>query len=93
MIVISKNRFIFVVRLTFKIVGLMTYKQLEFTTYCIGQLSESLNMDQPEVYQRLKNSGILDSYIIPGYDVLHTFGSNYLVEELTNYMREEGVLQ
>lgn len=29
-------------------------------------------MPQPEVYYRLKISGILDDYIVKGYDVLHT---------------------
>lgn len=49
-------------------------------------------MSQREVYLRLKNSGILYDYIIPSYDVLHTFSSRYLVEDLTDYMREKGVL-
>lgn len=49
-------------------------------------------MSQREVYRRLKNSGILYDYIIPSYDVLHTFSSRYLVEDLTDYMREKGVL-
>lgn len=37
-------------------------------------------------------SGILYGYIVPSYDVLHTFSSRYLVEDLTDYMREKGVL-
>ena len=65
---------------------------LEFVTYCIASLSESLELPQQEVYKRLKSSGILDDYIIPCYDVLHTFGSRYLMEDLTDYMREKGVL-
>jgi hypothetical protein len=44
------------------------------------------------VYQRLKSSGILTEYIIPSYDVLHTFSKEYLLEDLTEYMREKGVL-
>lgn len=70
----------------------MDNKTLEFVTYCISKLSQVLNMSQREVYRRLKVSGILDDYIIPSYDVLHTFGSRYLVEDLTDYMREKGVL-
>ena len=51
-----------------------------------------LELPQKEIYNRLKKSGILDEYIIPSYDVLHTFSSRYLMEDLTEYMKEKGVL-
>ncbi len=70
----------------------MDDKTLEFVTYCISKLSQVLKMSQREIYRRLKQSGILYDYIVPSYDVLHTFGSRYLVEDLTEYMREKGVL-
>ena len=70
----------------------MDTKTLEFVTYCISKLAHVLNLNQREVYRRLKQSGILYDYNIPSYDVLHTFSSRYLVEDLTDYMREKGVL-
>ncbi|MBR6245059.1 DUF3791 domain-containing protein [bacterium] len=71
----------------------MDKKTLEFVTYCIVKLSAILNLSQQEVYMKLKNSGILYGYIVPSYDVLHTFSSRYLMEDLTDYMREKGVLE
>ncbi len=65
---------------------------LNFITYCISQLGHRLHLSQQEVYRRLKSSGILYDYIVPSYDVLHTFGSRYLMDDLTEYMREKGVL-
>ncbi|MBO5585317.1 MAG: DUF3791 domain-containing protein [Bacteroidaceae bacterium] len=70
----------------------MDKKTLEFVTYCIGKLSILLKLPQQEIYKRLKTSGILYGYIVPSYDVLHTFSSRYLMEDLTEYMREKGVL-
>ena len=70
----------------------MDKKTLEFVTYCIGKLSMHLKMPQQEIYKRLKSSGILYGYIVPSYDVLHTFSSRYLMEDLTEYMKEKGVL-
>ena len=70
----------------------MDNKTLEFVTYCIGQLSLLLKLPQREIYKRLKKSGILYGYIVASYDVLHTFGSRYLMEDLTEYMKEKGVL-
>ena len=70
----------------------MDKNTLEFVTYCIGKLSALLKLPQREIYERLKDSGILYDYIVPSYDVLHTFSSRYLMEDLTEYMKEKGVL-
>ncbi|MBO6287348.1 MAG: DUF3791 domain-containing protein [Prevotella sp.] len=70
----------------------MDKKTLEFVTFCISRLSLLLKLPQQEVYKRLKDSGILFDYIVPSYDVLHTFSSRYLMEDLTDYMKEKGVL-
>ncbi len=70
----------------------MDKKTLEFVTYCIGKLSILLKLLQQEIYKRLKTSGILYGYIIPSYDVLRTFSSRYLMEDLTEYMKGKGVL-
>ncbi len=70
----------------------MDANTLEFVTYCISKLAQTLKLSQREVYRRLKQSGLLYDYIVPSYDVLHTFSSRYLMEDLTDYMREKGVL-
>ena len=71
----------------------MDKKTLEFVTFCISKLSMMLKLPQKEIYTRLKKSGILYGYIVPSYDVLHTFSYRYLMEDLTDYMREKGVLE
>ena len=58
----------------------MNTANVDFVTYCIGNLSRRLGISSYEVYQRLKSSGILTDYIIPCYDVLHTFSKEYLLE-------------
>lgn len=70
----------------------MSFEQLDFVTYCIGNLSIRLHLPQRIVYTKLKNSGILDNYIIRGYDVLHTFGKDYIMNDLISYMQEKGAL-
>ena len=37
----------------------MSPNNIDFVTYCIGNLSRRLNMSAVEVYRRLKQSGIL----------------------------------
>ena len=70
----------------------MDKKTLEFVTFCIGRLSMLLNLPQQEIYKKLKQFGILYDYIVPSYDVLHTFSVRYLMDDLTDYMREKVVL-
>ena len=55
----------------------MNFETLSFTTFCVGSLADALNMSAGEVYSRLRSSGILSDYIIPSYDVLHTFSKEY----------------
>ena len=70
----------------------MNCNNIDFVTYCIGNLSRRLNLSAGDVYRRLKQSGILTDYIIPSYDVLHTFSKEYLLEDLIEFMREKEVL-
>lgn len=70
----------------------MNSDTLDFVTYCIGNLSRRLSLNPRDVYTRLKSSGILTEYVIPSYDVLHTFGKEYLMQDLTDFMKEKGVL-
>lgn len=70
----------------------MDKRTLKFVTFCIRKLADYLKLPIGEVYQRLEKSGILYGYIVPAYDVLHTFGTKYIVDDLTEYMKEKGVL-
>ena len=70
----------------------MDKKTLEFVTFCISELSILLNLPQEEIYSRLEKLGILYEYIIPSYDVLHTFSERYLMLDLMEYMKEKGEL-
>ena len=66
--------------------------QLDFITYCVGNLSERLNMSASKVYKMLPSSGILDGYILPCYDVLHTFSKDYIMNDLIDILKKRGTL-
>ena len=69
----------------------MNFEQLNFTTFCVGNLSDALHMSAAQVYHLLRSSGILSDYLIPAYDVLHTFSKEYIVEDLIACMKEKGI--
>ena len=66
-------------------------KELTFVVFILHDLGQHWNMTTPEVYEILNTTGILDDYIIKCYDVLHTLGKEYLVEDITEFVREKGI--
>lgn len=66
-------------------------KELTFVVFILHALGQHWNMTTPEVYDILNSTRILDNYIIKCYDVLHTLGKEYLVEDITEFVREKGI--
>lgn len=66
-------------------------KELTFVVFILYALGEHWKMTTPEVYEILSTTGILDDYIIKCYDVLHTLGKEYSVEDITEFVREKGI--
>jgi len=65
-----------------------------FAVFCIEALADELKMTGDKIYKMLtENSNILDDYILPYYDALHTQGKDYIVRELKELMQKQGILQ
>jgi len=72
----------------------MEPEQSFFAVFCIESLADELAMPGSEVYKKLaEDSDILDAYITPHYDALHTQGKGYIVRELVELMQKKGVLE
>jgi hypothetical protein len=70
----------------------MNTKELEFAVFCIENTADELGVTGAEIYRLLtEKSCILDDYIIPCYDTLHTQGKEYIVNDIIEYMREKGL--
>jgi len=67
-------------------------EKIEFAVFCIEHVAKYLDTDASTVYKALTSkNNILYTYIIPNYDVLHTQGKDYIVEDIVGVMREDGV--
>ena len=44
------------------------------------------------INQNTEKSDILNDYIIPEYEILHTQGKEYIVDDIIEVMKERGVL-
>ena len=72
----------------------MTVNQSFFAVFCIESLADALKTTGDKVYKMLADdSDILDAYIVPCYDALHTQGKEYIVQDLLEAMRRRGMLK
>lgn len=67
-------------------------RELEFAIFCIENVAAKLGVHAELVYQAFtEKSNILNGYIVPEYEVLHTQSQDYFVNELLEVMQERGV--
>ena len=68
-------------------------RELEFAIFCIENIAAKLGVSSEKVYDALtEKSDILNDYIIPEYEILHTQGKEYIVDDIIEVMKERGVL-
>ena len=68
-------------------------RELEFAVFCIESVAQALGKPSDAVYRSLSGKdGLLHRYIVPSYDVLHTQGKEYIVNDICELMAREGVL-
>lgn len=67
-------------------------RELEFAIFCIENVASKLHVDATKVYAALtEQTDILNAYIIPEYEVLHTQSKDYIVNDIIDTMKERGV--
>lgn len=67
-------------------------KELEFAVFCIENVAAKLGVKGEVVFRAFtEKSDILNGYIVPEYESLHTQSREYIVEELLEVMKERGV--
>jgi len=72
----------------------MNKKELDFAVFCIENIAEYLNINGADVYRLLTvDSKILDDYILPNYEPLHTQSKEYIINDIVEYMRKEELLK
>lgn len=67
-------------------------QELEFVVFCVENVAARLGVYADEVYTALTDkSDILNEYIVPEYEVLHTQSKEYIVNDILDVMKERGV--
>lgn len=67
-------------------------KELEFAVFCIENIAQKMGVDASRIYDALtQKSDILNGYIIPEYEILHTQSKEYILHDIIELMKERGV--
>ncbi|MCM1104476.1 MAG: DUF3791 domain-containing protein [Clostridium sp.] len=67
-------------------------EELSFVIFCIENIAIKLGISADKVYHVLADeSDILNGYIVPCFETLHSQSKEYIVEDIISCMRERGV--
>ena len=69
----------------------MNKESFGFVVYMIHACANRWRKMPSDVYKLLHKSGCIDNYLVPHYDILHTQGTDYIVDDIQDYLRIRGV--
>lgn len=63
--------------------------KLAFAASCVEGLARRLGVPYTEVYERMSRTGVIENYILPFYDTLHTESREYLLDDILEYINNK----
>ena len=68
----------------------MSREVMEFVIYMIHACARRWGQSPAKVYQRLSKQDCISNYLVPHYDILHTQSTDYVVDDIEEYIGEKG---
>lgn len=69
----------------------MDKDSFSFVVYIIHACANKWNMMPSMVYRKLQSAGCIESYLVSHYSILHTQGTEYVVDDVEKYLEVRGV--
>jgi hypothetical protein len=69
----------------------MTDETAEFVIYIINAIANAQSLYPSHVYKTLQETGCIQKYLVPFYDILHTMGTESIMRDVKNYLSQRGV--
>lgn len=70
----------------------ISQNELEFVTFCIEILRESKEISSQDSYRLLtEETTIMDDFLIPNYEILHSQSKKYILDEILKLLEEDDV--
>ena len=70
---------------------MLNREELRFSVYLVHVLAEAWKVMPSRAYRILSDTAVLDRYVLPCFDTLHSLGREALVDDMTEFVREKGV--
>ena len=67
--------------------------ELEFVIFCIENIASRHGLNASTVYTAINNDSInlINKYIVPGYEFLHTQDKDYILDDIEEVMEQQGI--
>ncbi len=62
--------------------------KLGFVASCVEFAAHAMGLPYDVVYQRMKKVGLIEKYIFPYYDVLHTYSREHVTDDVVGCLTE-----
>lgn len=72
--------------------GAMNKDTFSFVIYIIHACAHDWKQNPSEVYKKMKNTNCITDFLVPNYEILHTQGTRYIVEDIKEYFHVRGVV-
>ncbi len=69
----------------------MTRESFSFVVYMIHACANKWGKLPSEVYSILSQADCINKYLVDCYDVLHTQSTNYIVDDIVEYLKNRGI--
>ena len=69
----------------------MSKDEFSFVIYMIHACANKWNRKPSEVYHMLKQSDCINALLVSHYEILHTQGTSFIVNDIKEYLNVRGV--
>lgn len=70
---------------------MMTETTAEFVIYIINALANKKGLYPSYVYKKLEETDCIQNYLVSFYDVLHTMGTETIMNDVEKYLNQRGI--
>lgn len=67
--------------------GIMIQDSFEFVVYMIHACANKWNRLPSAVYKKLRDSGCIQKFLVPNYEIMHTQGTDFVVSDIEEYLK------
>ncbi len=69
----------------------MNKDSFSYVIYMIHACANNWHYNPSEVYRKMKNANCIMGFLVPNYEILHTQSTQYVMEDIKEYLNVRGV--